>query len=96
MTEPSAVPAKTKRQAIDKMSFEEAMQELESIVSSMESGETALEESIAAFERGMELQKHCQAKLTEAQAKIEKILVDSDGKAAGSEPLDPENPNQDQ
>ena len=63
----------------DDMSFEQALAELESIVSSLESGKAPLEESISAYERGMVLKKHCERKLGEAQEKIEKITIGSDG-----------------
>lgn len=52
------------------MKFETALAELESIVSSMEAGQLELEASIAAYKRGMELMKHCQAQLTDAEEQI--------------------------
>ena len=52
------------------MKFETALADLESIVSSMESGKLELEDSIAAYRRGMELMKHCQAQLTHAEEQI--------------------------
>lgn len=51
-------------------SFEAALKELETIVVSMESGEAALENSLAAYERGMVLMKYCEASLTAAEQKI--------------------------
>lgn len=65
--------------SIDQMSFETAMQELETIVKTMESGQTPLEESITSYERGMALKKHCEKKLSDAQTKIEKISMNADG-----------------
>jgi exodeoxyribonuclease VII small subunit len=56
--------------------FKEAIEELEKITESLESGELELEKSIALFERGVELIKYCQDKLDGAQAKVE-LLVDS-------------------
>ncbi|NMM44659.1 exodeoxyribonuclease VII small subunit [Rhodospirillaceae bacterium KN72] len=65
--------------AIDAMTFEQAMGELESIVRGLESGDIALEESIAAYERGVALKKHCEDKLAGARARIDKITVGQDG-----------------
>jgi exodeoxyribonuclease VII small subunit len=50
------------------MKFETALAELEDIVASMEGGKLELEASIAAYKRGMELMKHCQAQLADAEA----------------------------
>lgn len=74
---------------IDKMSFEAALAELETIVRDLESGKTTLEKSIAAYERGVALRTHCEAKLREAQSKIEKIVVNADG-TMSTAPLDTE------
>ncbi|MGE5470724.1 MAG: exodeoxyribonuclease VII small subunit [Bacteroidota bacterium] len=52
------------------LKFEAALAELENIVSSMESGKLELEASIAAYRRGMELMRHCQAQLTAAEDQI--------------------------
>lgn len=72
---------------IQKMSFEDALKELENIVRSLESGSGQLDAAIDAYERGAALKKHCEAKLREAQAKIEKITIDADG-SVSSEPVD--------
>jgi len=56
--------------------FKEAIEELEKITNSLESGELELEQSLSLFERGVELIKYCQEKLDGAQAKVE-LLVDS-------------------
>ena len=55
-------------------SFEEALKQLETIVSKLESGETKLEESIRLFEEGMKLSGICQKRLDEADRKIEVLL----------------------
>jgi len=55
---------------IDDMKFETALAELENIVSSMEGGKLELEASIAAYRRGMELMKHCQGQLADAEEQI--------------------------
>jgi len=52
------------------MKFETAVAELEDIVSSMEGGKFELEASIAAYKRGMELMKHCQAQLADAEEQV--------------------------
>ena len=62
------------------MTFENALNELESIVSKLERGEATLEESIAIYERGAKLKSHCEGKLKDAQLKVEKIILDKDGK----------------
>ena len=67
------------RPDIAKMSFEEALEELKEIVSTLESGEGRLDEAIEAYERGAALKRHCEAKLREAQEKIEKISLGPGG-----------------
>ncbi|MBK7648917.1 MAG: exodeoxyribonuclease VII small subunit [Betaproteobacteria bacterium] len=52
------------------MKFETALAELENIVSSMEGGKLELDASIAAYRRGMELMKHCQTQLADADEQI--------------------------
>ena len=74
---------------IQKMSFEEALEELKELVARLESGEGKLDEAIKSYERGSQLKAHCEAKLQEAQAKIEKITFSGEG-APKSEPFDPE------
>lgn len=61
------------------MSFEDALAELERIVRELETGTTRLEDSITAYERGSHLKAHCERKLREAQAKVEKIAKSADG-----------------
>lgn len=77
------------KEPVDKMSFEDALGELETIVSALESGKAPLEDSIQAYERGIALKKHCEKKLGEAQEKIEKISIGSDG-SLKAEPFNPE------
>ncbi len=64
---------------IQKMSFEDALEELKEIVSTLESGEGKLDAAVEAYERGAKLKRHCEAKLREAQEKIEKITLGPDG-----------------
>jgi exodeoxyribonuclease VII small subunit len=68
--------------------FEKAVAELESIVARLERGDVALDESIAIYERGEALKKHCEKLLTAAENRIEKIRLDRAGKPQGVEPLD--------
>lgn len=68
--------------------FEKALTELEQIVTRLESGKVDLEQSIAIYERGEALKKHCEKLLKDAEARIEKITLKPDGTPAGTEPLD--------
>ena len=70
------------------MSFEDALAALESIVDKLERGEVGLDESIAIYERGEALRARCDELLKAAEAKIEKIKLNRDGEAVGTEPLD--------
>lgn len=65
--------------AIETMSFEAALAELEGIVQQLESGDVELEKSIAIYERGAALKSHCEKKLREAELKVEKIVLDDNG-----------------
>lgn len=62
-----------------KLSFEDALAELEDIVRELDDGRGELEGAIKAFERGTQLKRHCEAKLKEAEARIEKILPGGEG-----------------
>lgn len=64
---------------IAKLSFEEAMTELEKLVRQLEDGRAKLDDAIGAYERGALLKRHCESKLREAQMRIEKIVVADDG-----------------
>jgi exodeoxyribonuclease VII small subunit len=64
----------------ENLSFEEALSELEKIVRQLESGGADLKSSIDSYERGMALRKLCEAKLKEAQTRIEKITLSEGGK----------------
>ena len=70
--------------------FERALEELEAIVRRLERGDVPLEDSIAIYERGEALKKHCETLLKRAEARIEKITIGPDGRAAGATPLDVE------
>ena len=80
----------TKPTDVTGLSFERAVEELESIVARLERGDVALEESIKIYERGEALKKHCEKLLSAAEARVEKIRLDRDGKPAGTEPRDPQ------
>jgi exodeoxyribonuclease VII small subunit len=69
------------------LSFEDALSELEAIVARLERGDAPLEESIDIYERGAKLKKHCEAKLKDAQLKVDKIVLGADG-SVKAEPLD--------
>ena len=69
------------------LSFEEALSELEQIVRRLESGEGKLDEAVTAYERGAALRRHCEAKLREAQMRIERITL-ADGAVTGTAALD--------
>ena len=75
---------------ISTMNFEKALAELETIVAKLEGGKVDLEESIKIYERGEALRKHCEAKLAEAEARIEKITLSPQGKPTGVTKLDVE------
>ena len=72
---------------IQAMSFEEAIAELEEIVKRLEGGKGKLDEAVSCYERGTQLRRHCETKLAEAQAKIDKIVARADGSLA-TEPFD--------
>ena len=87
-----AKQAKSELEAIPdevaEMSFEAAMAELESIVQDLEGGQVDLDASIALYSRGALLKRHCEAKLGAASEQVEKIVLDSAGRAQASEPID--------
>ena len=61
------------------VSFEDALAELERIVRGLEGGQQKLEDAIAAYERGALLRRHCEAKLAEAEARVQAIVAAADG-----------------
>lgn len=65
-----------------KLSFEAALQRLEAIVDSMEQGEVPLAELLSKYEEGTKLLKVCEARLKDAELKIEKLKKSKDGAAA--------------
>ena len=75
---------------IDELSFEQALAELEAIVSRLERGDVPLEESVSIYERGEALKKRCEALLNQADERVQKISADKNGSPLGADPLDPE------
>ena len=73
---------------ISEMTFEQAMSELERIVTELERGDVPLEDSISLYEKGAELKKRCETKLKEAEQKVAAITLDDDGSVTGTKPLE--------
>lgn len=74
--------ADTKNTPVDKLSFEDALKELEGIVNELESGDVPLDKSIARYERGAALKSHCEAQLKAAELKVEQIVQGAGGKVS--------------
>jgi exodeoxyribonuclease VII small subunit len=73
---------------IGEMSFEEAIRELEQVVSALDRGDVALEDSIKLYERGAALKARCEAKLKEAEEKVAQITLDPNGQPTGTTPVE--------
>jgi exodeoxyribonuclease VII small subunit len=73
---------------VEQLSFERAIEELESIVRRLEDGKVPLEESVAIYERGEALKRRCEDLLRQAEARVQKITLDTSGTPTGTEPLD--------
>jgi exodeoxyribonuclease VII small subunit len=73
---------------VSAMSFEQAMGELESVVSQLDRGDVPLEDSIKLYERGAALKKRCEEKLKEAEEKVAAITLDGDGNPTGTTPVE--------
>jgi exodeoxyribonuclease VII small subunit len=74
---PNSLPAD-----IQKLSFEDAMAELEKLVRQLEDGKAKLDDAVASYERGIHLKRHCESKLRDAQMRIEHITVSADGQVS--------------
>lgn len=72
----------------DALDFEAALEELEELVARMETGDMTLEASLAAFERGVKLTRHCQAALRSAELKVQKLTEDNEIEDLDLEELD--------
>ena len=75
---------------VSTLTFEKALAELEAIVGKLERGDVPLEESIAMYSRGEVLRTHCETLLKQAEMRIEKIALGTDGSPKGVVPLDPQ------
>lgn len=73
---------------IGDMSFEDAIRELEQVVTALDRGDVALEESIKLYERGAALKARCEAKLKEAEEKVAQITLDANGQPTGTTPVE--------
>ena len=69
----------TKSKKTEKLDFESAMEKLNSIVDKLESGDLTLDDSIKAFEEGIELSKFCRKKLEAAESRVKKLIEKTDG-----------------
>ena len=69
-------------ETLSSLSFEEALGELEKIVRGLEGGQQKLEDAIASYERGAALRRHCETKLSEAEARVQAIVERADGNLA--------------
>lgn len=72
---------------VDELTFEDALKELERIVARLESGDATLDDSIRLYERGDRLRLRCAERLDAAQARIEAVRTDAEGRAAGTRPF---------
>ena len=79
-----------KNSDVTQLTFERAIEELETIVRRLEEGKVPLEESVAIYERGELLKRRCEDLLRQAEARVEKITLDAAGKPTGTAPLDVE------
>ena len=73
---------------IASLSFEDALKQLEVIVKSLETGTEPLDKSIELYQLGDRLKRHCEARLKAAQARIDQISIDSEGKPTGTSSFD--------
>jgi exodeoxyribonuclease VII small subunit len=79
----TVIPSPAKPAAVEDLSFELALKELEAIVARLEQGEVDLEDSIALYERGQALKAHCEKKLKSAEGRLEKIVLGAGGPEIG-------------
>ena len=73
---------------VNKMSFEEAMKELETVVGQLERGDVPLDASITLYERGAALKKRCEDELKRAEEKVAAITLGPDGTPTGTKPVE--------
>ncbi len=72
------------------LSFEDALDQLGGIVRQLEAGQVPLDQAIALYERATALKAHCDARLKDAETRIERIRIGSDGAPTGTAPFDGE------
>lgn len=77
---------------LENLTFEEAMEELETVVRQLESGKIKLDEAVSVYERGAKLKQFCEQKLTEAKSKIDKLIIGKEGQILGQEDFNHDNP----
>lgn len=73
---------------VSEMSFEQAMAELEQVVTQLEGSQVPLEDSIKLYDRGAALKAHCEVKLKEAEEKVAQITLNADGEPTGAKPFE--------
>jgi exodeoxyribonuclease VII small subunit len=88
MSDVATPPAPISAADISDLSFEQALEQLERIVSELESGQAPLERSIDIYARGASLKAHCEAKLHAARLRVEKIVVGPGGDALRADPAE--------
>lgn len=76
---------KKSAEQLEKLSYEEALKKLEVIVSKLEDGEIPLEESINAFQEGIDLSRYCREKLAEIEFKVDHLLKEEQQAMAGED-----------
>lgn len=84
---PKKTPAASPATDVETLDFEQALEELETLVTALEAGDQPLEQSLAAFERGVALTRRCQAALRAAEQKVE--ILSRDTAEAVLEPFEP-------
>jgi exodeoxyribonuclease VII small subunit len=72
--------------------FEQSLEELESIVTKLEQGDLPLEESLTLFENGIKLSRECRQRLNAAERQIQVLIKDADGELTISEFEDGDSP----
>ena len=77
-----------KDKTIEEMRFEDALQALETIVTSLEGDKVMLDDAVRSYEQGVRLVRHCERKLAEAKSRIDKVRIE-DGIAKGLQPFQP-------
>lgn len=73
---------------VEQMTFEQAMKELETVVGQLETGNVALDASIALYERGAALKQRCEDELKRAEDKVAAITLNAEGAPTGTKPVE--------